>query len=257
MGRQHRVGLDVSLDTTPICIIDNNGAVVWRGKCATEPDAISLADSRTAKIRKSWGKGEIEPLRRNPRQADIDSESGDLAAVASMDTHQVWQKTIAWRKYAFKPAAAAWLTFVSKPRETSVSGKFLFSLVGIVLAVASGMTLAKPANAQKTGITHVILLKNVLPDTANQEVTVYETTYAPGAINPRHMHPAAVTFDVLSGTGIWQEEGKAPITLHAGESLFVPIGTIHSHWNPSATEVLRFLEFMVAEKGKGHSIPRP
>ena len=75
--------------------------------------------------------------------------------------------------------------------------------------------------------------------------------------HPRHLHPAAITFHVLSGTGVWQEEGKAPVTLRAGDSLFVPAGTIHAHWNPSATENLRFLEFIVAEKDKGRSIPQP
>ncbi len=40
MDQQHYVGLDVSLETVSICIIDNSGAVVWRGKCATEPDSI-------------------------------------------------------------------------------------------------------------------------------------------------------------------------------------------------------------------------
>ena len=29
-----------------------------------------------------------------------------------------------------------------------------------------------------------------------------------------------------------------------GETIFVPAGTIHAHWNPSSTESLRFLEFM-------------
>jgi quercetin dioxygenase-like cupin family protein len=101
------------------------------------------------------------------------------------------------------------------------------------------------------------LLKRVLPDTANQEVSVYETEYAPGGINPRHLHPSAITFYVLSGTGVWQEEGKPPVTLKAGDSLFVPAGTIHSHWNPSTTDRLRFLGFMVAEKDKGQSIPQP
>ena len=47
------------------------------------------------------------------------------------------------------------------------------------------------------------------------------------------------------------------MTLHAGDSLFVAAGTIHSHWNPSATDNLRFLEFIVAEKDKGRSIPQP
>ena len=116
---------------------------------------------------------------------------------------------------------------------------------------------AQPAASQeKRGvIPHAPLLKSVLPDTANQEVAVYETEYAPGGISPRHLHPAAITFYVLSGAGVWQEEGKPPVTLKAGDSLFVRGGTIHSHWNPSTTDRLRFLEFIVAEKDKGRSIP--
>jgi quercetin dioxygenase-like cupin family protein len=106
-------------------------------------------------------------------------------------------------------------------------------------------------------ITHTLLLKSELPDSHDQEVIVWDTRYAPGAINPRHLHPAAITFRVLSGTGVWQEDGKAPIALRAGDSLFVAAGTIHSHWNPSTTEPLRFLEFIVAQKGEGRAIPQP
>lgn len=40
MDQRHYVGLDVSLETTSICVIDDSGTVVWRGKCASEPDAI-------------------------------------------------------------------------------------------------------------------------------------------------------------------------------------------------------------------------
>ena len=121
------------------------------------------------------------------------------------------------------------------------------------------MLQAQPAGSQERRgvIPHPPLLKSLLPDTANQEVAVYEAEYAPGGINPRHLHPAAITFHVLSGTGVWQEDGKPPVTLHAGDSLLAPAGTVHSHWNPSSTERLRFLEFIVAEEGKGRSIPRP
>lgn len=116
---------------------------------------------------------------------------------------------------------------------------------------------------EKLGITHTPLLKSELSNSQGQEVQevqeviVWDTEYAPGAVNPRHLHPAAITFHVLSGVGVWQEDGKAPVTLHAGDSLFVPAGTIHSHWNPSATDRLQFLEFIVAEKGKGSAIPQP
>ena len=40
MDQQHYVGLDVSLETTSICVIDREGKIVWRGKCATDPDPI-------------------------------------------------------------------------------------------------------------------------------------------------------------------------------------------------------------------------
>ena len=129
------------------------------------------------------------------------------------------------------------------------------------LALAGTLFLlaAAPAGGQERQgvISHPALLKMLLPDTANLEVAVYETEYAPGGVNPRHLHPAAITFYVESGTGVWQEDGRPPVTLKAGDSLFVPAGTIHSHWNPSASERLRFLEFIVAEKDKGRSIPQP
>jgi transposase len=41
--QQHYVGLDVSLETTAICVIDDQGAVLWRGKCASTPDSIAAA----------------------------------------------------------------------------------------------------------------------------------------------------------------------------------------------------------------------
>ena len=40
MEPQHYVGLDVLLETTSISVIDHNGAIVWRGKCSTEPEPI-------------------------------------------------------------------------------------------------------------------------------------------------------------------------------------------------------------------------
>ena len=113
------------------------------------------------------------------------------------------------------------------------------------------------ATRGKQGITHTALLKSDLAGVSGQEVIVWDTEYAPRAINPRHYHPAAITFHVVSGTGIWHEEGKTPVTLKAGDSLFAAAGTTHSHWNPSHTEKLRFLEFIVGEKDKARPEPRP
>jgi quercetin dioxygenase-like cupin family protein len=109
----------------------------------------------------------------------------------------------------------------------------------------------------KVGITHKSLLKRDVPGTSGQEVIVWDTEYAPRGINPRHFHPTAITFYVVSGTGIWQEDGKTPLTLKAGDSLFVPAGTTHAHWNPSYTESLRFLEFIAGPQEKVRPEPSP
>jgi quercetin dioxygenase-like cupin family protein len=95
-----------------------------------------------------------------------------------------------------------------------------FNSIGIAAIGVLYVLQAQPAASQERRgvIPHAPLLKTVVPDTANLEVAVYETEYAPGGINPRHLHPAAITFYVVSGSGIWQEEGKAPVTLKAGDS---------------------------------------
>ena len=42
------VGLDVSQELTSVCVVDQQGTVIWRGKCATDPDAIAGAIRRHA-----------------------------------------------------------------------------------------------------------------------------------------------------------------------------------------------------------------
>src|SRR5580704_1447283 len=147
---------------------------------------------------------------------------------------------------------------LDQPRERILTGRFLPNVFRI--AALAGVCALQPQSVvgqERPGITHAPLLKNDLPNTPGQEVIVGDTHYAPGAVNPRHLHPAAITFHVLSGTGVWQEDGKAAVTLHAGDSLFVAAGTIHSHWNPSTAEPLRFVEFIVAPKDQGRAIPQP
>jgi quercetin dioxygenase-like cupin family protein len=113
------------------------------------------------------------------------------------------------------------------------------------------------ASRGKQGITHTSLLRSDLANAGGKEVIVWDTDYAPRAVNPRHYHPAAITFHIVSGIGVFQEEGKPSVTLKAGDSLFIPPGTTHAHWNPSHTEHLRFLEFIVGEKDQARPEARP
>jgi transposase len=43
MDQQQYVGLDVSLETTAVCVVDEAGTVIWRGKCASTPEGITAA----------------------------------------------------------------------------------------------------------------------------------------------------------------------------------------------------------------------
>jgi len=113
------------------------------------------------------------------------------------------------------------------------------------------------AHAQRTGINADPL--QVFDDASMpaKEFRVLRTTYAPGGQNPKHYHTAHVVFYVLEGAGVWQEEGKEPVTLKPGDSLHVRPGTIHSHRNAAATERLVFLEFVIVEKGQRSTVPMP
>lgn len=128
--------------------------------------------------------------------------------------------------------------------------------VSFLLFLFSVIPLHSPVAAEHPGVTHTLLFKGKVTG-SDEQVIVWDTAYAPNAVNPRHLHPAAVTFRVLSGTGVWQEDGKPPVTLHAGDTMLAPAGTVHTHWNPSATETLRFLEFIAAPDGKDRSVPQP
>ena len=74
MEQRHYVGLDVSLDLTSICVVDEAGAIVWRGKCASEPDAIehAIRAHAPAAVRIGLETGQLSNwLTRSLRQRDL------------------------------------------------------------------------------------------------------------------------------------------------------------------------------------------
>ena len=42
------IGLDVSLDQTSVCVVDESGGTVWRGRCKSTPDDIAATVQRHA-----------------------------------------------------------------------------------------------------------------------------------------------------------------------------------------------------------------
>lgn len=66
-------------------------------------------------------------------------------------------------------------------------------------------------------------------DSKRQAIQV-RVDFAPGASFPKHSHPGVEIAYVLSGAIEYEMDGKT-IRLQAGESLYIPVGAMHSAKN--------------------------
>ena len=86
-----------------------------------------------------------------------------------------------------------------------------FSTLGITTSGLLCLLQVTAASQERRGvISHPPLLDIVLPDTANQQVAVYEVEYVPGGMNPRHLHPAAITFHVCPARASGRRKESRP-----------------------------------------------
>jgi quercetin dioxygenase-like cupin family protein len=125
-------------------------------------------------------------------------------------------------------------------------------MAGAVLIVASVLALWV-ARAQQPEIKRTDLQRHDL-SVPGREVVQVRVDFATGAVAARHMHPGEEIIYVLEGTLEYQVEGKQPVTLHAGEVLFIPAGTIHSAKNVGSGNAAELATYIV-EKGKPLVVP--
>ena len=116
-----------------------------------------------------------------------------------------------------------------------------------VLMVASGLAL-HVALSQQQGIKRTDLQRHDL-SVPGREVVQVRVELAPGVSFPKHTHPGEEIIYVLEGTWEYTVEGKPPVTLKAGEVLFIPAGTIHSAKNVGSGNGAELATYVV-EKGK-------
>jgi quercetin dioxygenase-like cupin family protein len=114
-------------------------------------------------------------------------------------------------------------------------------IVGIVLAPHG-------ARAQQPGIKRTDLQRHDLGVPGREAVQV-RVDLAPGAAFGKHTHPGEEIIYVLEGSLEYQIEGKPPITLKAGDVLFIPAGTIHAARNVGSGTGSELATYIV-EKGK-------
>jgi len=115
------------------------------------------------------------------------------------------------------------------------------------LIAASGLAL-HVARAQQPGIKRTDLQRHDL-SVPGREVVQVRVDFAPGVAFGKHSHPGEEIVYVLEGSLEYQVEGKPPVTLKAGEVLFIPAGTIHAAKNVASGNGAELATYVV-EKGK-------
>ncbi|MGZ8282403.1 MAG: cupin domain-containing protein [Allosphingosinicella sp.] len=129
------------------------------------------------------------------------------------------------------------------------------SLPLVALAgAAQTQSLPAPAGAQPwTGITRTDLQRHDL-GIPGREMIQARIGFAPGAFAPRHRHPGEEIVNVLEGTLEYEVDGRPPVTLRAGDVLFIPAGTIHSARNVGREPAAELATYIV-EKGQPLLVP--
>jgi quercetin dioxygenase-like cupin family protein len=123
-------------------------------------------------------------------------------------------------------------------------------MAAAALIVASGLSLHMTymAQAQLSGTRRIDLQRHDL-SAPGREVIQARVEIDPGVTAPRHRHPGEEIIYVLEGSLEYQLEGKPPVTLKAGDVLFIPAGTIHSAKNVGNGPGAELATYVV-EKGK-------
>jgi quercetin dioxygenase-like cupin family protein len=116
-----------------------------------------------------------------------------------------------------------------------------------VLIVASALAL-HTVQAQAPGITRTDLQQHDL-SVSGREVVQVRVDFAPGVVAPRHSHPREEIVYAIEGLLEYRLEGQPPVTLKAGEVLFIPAGTVHEVKNVGSGNAAELATYVV-EKGK-------
>jgi quercetin dioxygenase-like cupin family protein len=99
----------------------------------------------------------------------------------------------------------------------------------IILTGAAGIVQAQAVPSRPPGTTRTDLQRHELSMRGWESLQAL-ISFAPGASFPRHRHPGEEIIYVTQGTIEYEVDGK-PVTVKAGEVLFIPNGTVHAARN--------------------------
>ena len=114
--------------------------------------------------------------------------------------------------------------------------------------IAGGAATLHAVAAQQAGVKRADLQRHDL-SAPGREVIQVRVELAPGVSFPRHWHHGEEIIYVLEGSLEYRLEDRPPVTLRAGDVLFVPARTIHTAKNAGRGNGAELATYVV-EKGK-------
>lgn len=121
-------------------------------------------------------------------------------------------------------------------------------VMAMATLIAGSALAPHAAQAQQAGIKRTDLQRHDLSVPGREAVQV-RVDIDPGVAFGKHTHPGEEIIYVLEGTLVYEVEGKPPVTLKAGDVLFIPYGTVHSAKNVGTVNAAELATYVV-EKGK-------
>jgi len=126
-------------------------------------------------------------------------------------------------------------------------------IIAAAALIVAGALAPHLAQAQWDGIKRTNVTRDDL-SAPGREVIQVLVEFAPGVAAPRHAHPGEEIAYVIEGVFLYELDGRPPVTLKAGEALFIPAGTFHAVKNIGSGNA-RELATYIVEKGKPVLIP--
>jgi quercetin dioxygenase-like cupin family protein len=124
----------------------------------------------------------------------------------------------------------------------------------MIQAIALALVLGGAAAAQaEQPLQRTDLIRNDI-DVPGHEAIQVRVDFAPGVLAPKHSHPGEEIAFVIEGTLEYQLEGAEPVTLKAGQSLFIPSGVVHSAKNIGSGKASELATYVV-RKGETLVVP--
>ena len=119
-------------------------------------------------------------------------------------------------------------------------------IAALMLTFACGA--APQVMLAQSGVKRTDLQRNDL-SAPGREVIQVRVDIASGGMFPRHSHPGEEIVYVIEGSLEYRLDGRPPVTLNAGDVLFIPAGAIHAVKNLGIGNGAELATYIV-EKGK-------